>query len=452
MEEREFSQFVRDRFVESQSAYAKWREKAKESYEFYEGEQWTEEERQILRRQKRPDLTINRIFPAINAIEGYERQSRLGPKAFPVGAEDQSLAEVMTAALKFVYGQSKGEYQESDAFHEVLITGLGWLATFITTEKDPLGDPAFEWVPYDEVYPDPFFREPDGGDLRYVIRVKWMTLPEIKEHFPKADPGSFASLEAMASGLERPSSSGGDYDEALIDRAESYNRVTKRFMVREIWWHEPKRERVKVADDPETLEPVFVERVLSEVMMGTTVGDVVLIPPRVSPYNHGEIPYVPIAGFRGKRGWFGIVEQIKDPQREVNKMRSQTLNYLNRAPIGVWMAPKGFTDDVEKFANDLSTPGAVIEYESGLKPEQVQSASPPGALFQLEQYSAADIQIISGANNAVLGIPAGSREAVGAIERRQQQGALQHSTLFDNKRLSMLKVYRQIVALIQQGC
>ena len=53
-----------------------WRRQAVEDFAFYNGEQWSEEDKQVLRRNKRPQMTFNRIAPLVNAVIGAEINNR----------------------------------------------------------------------------------------------------------------------------------------------------------------------------------------------------------------------------------------------------------------------------------------------------------------------------------------------------------------------------------------
>ena len=54
----------------------KWREEAKEDFEFTAGKQWTDEEIKAFKEEGRPAIIINRILPLINILSGYQRLNR----------------------------------------------------------------------------------------------------------------------------------------------------------------------------------------------------------------------------------------------------------------------------------------------------------------------------------------------------------------------------------------
>lgn len=62
-----------------------------------------------------------------------------------------------------------------------------------------------------------------------------------------------------------------------------------------------------------------------------------------SPYKHGFIPFVPfICYYQGEDDIpSGVVRDLKDPQREINKRRSQELHILNTQSNGGWISEEG---------------------------------------------------------------------------------------------------------------
>ena len=50
----------------------RWREEAREDFEFTAGKQWTDEEIKAFREDGRPAITINRILPLLNILSGYQ--------------------------------------------------------------------------------------------------------------------------------------------------------------------------------------------------------------------------------------------------------------------------------------------------------------------------------------------------------------------------------------------
>lgn len=432
-----------NRWYQSSVDYFKdWREKAKESQEFREGKQWSDEDIEILNKQNRPALTFNKILPSVNAVVGYQKRNRLDVIALPRGGQDQLVSDIMTNAIRFVRDITNGEYEISDAFLDTVDTGMGWLKTFIDRSENPEGDPAFEWVPWDEIYPGPF-KKADGSDMKRCQHIKWFYPDEARALYPNVPDEFWTSVKSIL-----------DSDQTVKGKAsvpEKYADGTSLDWMRkedgtiriiETWWIEKQVVTVEQQGQQSNLA-------LDVVKFVVTAGNQIIQDPQPSPFRHRKIPFIPIVGFRGTKTFFGVIEALKDPQREKNKRRSQLLNIINRMPNGTWRYPEG-SIDVELWKREGPKPGAMLPYKPGFEPKPNDMPSPPAAIFEMESRSDFDMKEISGVNNALLGIAEGSREPGVAVNMRQQQGITTLVTLFDNLRLSHKALGSQLISLIQQ--
>lgn len=429
-------------YQKSVNHYNQWREKAKESQEFFEGKQWSDDDIRILNEQGRPALTFNKILPSVNAVIGYQRRNRLDITALPRGSSDQFVSNIMTDAIRFVRDITNGEYEISNAFLDTVETGLGWIKTFIDTSDDPQGDPAFEWVPWEEVYPGPF-KKADGSDMKRCQHVKWFYPDDARALYPNVPKEFWTTvstfLDPAQSGRGKASIPERYTDGTSLDWVRKEDGTIR---IIETWWIEKQVITVERAGQKSNIALDIVKFI-------ATAGDQIIQGPLASPYKHRSIPFIPIVGFRGAKTFFGIIEALKDPQREKNKRRSQLLNIINRMPNGTWRYPEG-SIDVELWKREGPKPGAMLPYKPGFEPRPNDMPSPPAAIFEMESRSDFDIKEISGVNNALLGIAEGSREPGIAVNMRQQQGITALVTLFDNLRLSHKVLGRQLISLIQQ--
>src|SRR6056300_717411 len=71
-EDREILKEIADNLKKSRGRRTQWRLDAKEDYDFYAGNQWSEEDAAILREEDRPVVVFNRTIRTINAIAGVE--------------------------------------------------------------------------------------------------------------------------------------------------------------------------------------------------------------------------------------------------------------------------------------------------------------------------------------------------------------------------------------------
>ncbi|WP_375689931.1 portal protein, partial [Bartonella sp. AP57NXGY] len=107
----------------------KWRKNAQEDYDFYNGRQWNEQDLAVLHEQNRPVMTFNRIAPLINAVIGAERNNKRQVQFIPRQEGAAFANQILTGAAEWFRDEADGEYEDSDAFQDAIICGMGWTDT-----------------------------------------------------------------------------------------------------------------------------------------------------------------------------------------------------------------------------------------------------------------------------------------------------------------------------------
>ncbi|ETS04136.1 hypothetical protein Q655_01662, partial [Bartonella henselae JK 51] len=87
-----------------------WREQAREDFDFYNGRQWAEEDLAVLKAQRRPVMTFNRIAPLVNAIVGAERNNKREVQFQPRQAGAAISNELLTGAAEWFRDEAEAEY------------------------------------------------------------------------------------------------------------------------------------------------------------------------------------------------------------------------------------------------------------------------------------------------------------------------------------------------------
>lgn len=133
----------------------------------------------------------------------------------------------------------------------------------------------------------------------------------------------------------------------------------------------------------------------------------------------------------GKRPWGdGIVQDLLDIQREVNRTISQIIEQRNLHVKPKWLVPSGCG---LKKTQITSEPGEVLEYDAfnagDPKPEQIEAINIPPSLFNFLNVLMAEFDRISGINEASRGeVPTGVKSGKG-LELLQQQNTQRLSTV-----------------------
>jgi hypothetical protein len=176
----------------------------------------------------------------------------------------------------------------------------------------------------------------------------------------------------------------------------------------------------------------------------------------ISPLPYDGFSIVPLFVFmdasRRTANHYGIVRLLKDPQKEVNKRWSQTLNMLNQqVQTGVFAETDAFVNQ-QQAEQSMKEPGTITWLNSGaLNSGKVKTREVPkfpDAPMQLEQYSQDIMKKISGINPDLLGQDRGRQEPGVVIRLRQQQGITLLKPLFRSVNNMKKELFKRQLSII----
>ena len=179
-----------------------WRAQARTNYDFYAGEQWDAEDRIALNEQGRPAVTFNRIGVVVDAVVGTEINNRQESRYLPREQGDVQVNELLSGAAAWVRDGCDAEGEESDAFSDLVVCGMGWTETRIEYDTDPDGKILIERVDPLEIYWDTAARNKNLADARWVMRVKVVDRAEAESMWPAL--GDVAATSAPWDGFSDP--------------------------------------------------------------------------------------------------------------------------------------------------------------------------------------------------------------------------------------------------------
>lgn len=178
------TQFYGDKghLKQSNRGLEEWRERAKECHAFYAGD--TMHYKAFVGDARgRSLVTFNRVKPFVNAVAGFMIQMRREADYSAIHdneAAQAKFSEYANAFKRYLRGRANADQKETSQDMEMLITGIGAVDTGISYLEDPRGDMAMEKVPFDEFGFDPYSREKNLMDARYVWRRRKMHLEDIE--------------------------------------------------------------------------------------------------------------------------------------------------------------------------------------------------------------------------------------------------------------------------------
>ena len=436
-------------------SWSKWRDEAKEDYDFLVGKQWTADELAEFDKQKRPALVINRIKPLINIVAGWQRMNRFDISFLPRTADDMELCEVRAGVTKFVLDRCNYENIESSVFVDTATGGIGWFgAKYKYDAEIDDGEAVIERISPFDMYVDPEAHNLDFSDAKFICRAKWADKDELKNLYPdKAE--SIENNFNVYDPVEKE-----NHEQFEIDPLW-YNSQLKKVRVIECWYKEhTTRTLIHTADGQtipyteETKEQIM-QLMMSGVQMDykdvpvtvvkvCTFFDRTLLENIESPYKHGEFPYIPmIYHYYGVGDTpAGFVRALKDPQKEINRRRIQELHILNTSSNGGGYVEEGAMtpEQFAEFEEKNNIPGHFNRVLSLDKIKEREPKAPPAAVINAEQQATADLIAISGINENLLGTDISSNASGRAIELKQKQAVTHLSTIFDALRTAKKKL------------
>jgi len=427
-----FAETARQRIRNAHDFWHNWRTAARDDFAFVSGKQWLVEDEAILHEQKRPPVTFNYSEKMIDAVVGAEVSNRQEITYRPRGVEDAALAELWNNAAQWARDEGNAEDEESDAFRDMLICGMGWTQMRISYDEDQDGKIVLDRIDPLEMWYDPASNKPGLPDRRYAFREWWVDEREAKHEWPNqvfpAESENNSSTGVITRGHRYS-----EDDEDEHDRHKDQVQIT----LYECVEREPIY-RIALNNEIQSMEVVDFNEIRDQLdeagiqyakqykrvyYRAFFAGDTLLeVGP--SPCQAG-FTFQAITGKRDRNRncFYGITRVMKDPQRWANKWLSQIMHIINSNAKGGLLAEINAFVDPTKAQDEWSSPDSVtLLTEGGLQKvkEKGQAAFPSG-LDKLMQFALGSLPMVTGINLEALGLA--NREQAGVLEQQRKQAA-----------------------------
>tara|TARA_Y100000590_G_scaffold300388_1_gene338689 strand:+ start:2455 stop:4323 length:1869 start_codon:yes stop_codon:yes gene_type:complete len=484
-------------------------EAAKESSRFYTGGfgegQWSNDDLDKLRNENRPPLQLNIIKPKVNLVVGIERQQRTKWRARPIESNDDEEAKLITALLYYLDRGKRMQNVFSRVHKDGVMTGRGWVDVYVEPGLEFVGEIAVKRESWAHVLVDPEADTPDTSQWSRLARTKWLTLSKLRSLYPDELSDLKKLDDVMLTDLDTTLQDETDLDEeygsryvhgTFVNEATYIDKVRQRARVVELWERDWENEFfvvnqqsgqmsgngfAKKKDAEEAIrrfqeaerkveqierEPIprvdfgIITRSMPKTYVSIFSGGRLLVDKQPNPYTHNQFPLVPYFYFfedtGGKVETFGLVENMKDPQREKNKRRSQALDILNRTPRGGGVFVEG-TVSPEQM-NKASSAGEWVGIP-GMKGKRISDfmqqwstthLSLVSTAAAMEERAALDAKEISGATDPLMGRATSSKESGFAAQTRIRQGMLTLEEQMDNLDKTKRQVLEMSIRNMQQ--
>jgi hypothetical protein len=452
------------------------RKDGKESRGFYNGKhQWPEQDKQSLNREKRTAITINEVAAKVDLLAGFQRQNRNDTKFAPIEEGDQRVAEILDTVYKNIQDQNDFHHEESLVFLDEMIEGRGNFHVYVDFDEDVRGKIVIERLSNKEVVYGPHERF-DLKDLEHQTKFKRFSKAKIEQMFPdQADDinSMFQNVEEMSAQdpiLDNPGdqyATGAEIDVGFNIGSETIVDIEKKeVMILENFCREYYSEygvivpqdgfvesipdlSKKEADEWETIPFVrSVRRNRSKVRRTVVAGTVFIEESELDDFD-----IIPAYAKKDGNYFYGKVEEVKDPQREINKRHSQAIDILNKQATYNWIIDDDTFKDArseKEFVENSSTPGYVIKVNSMSNlPEKVDGVKVPSEVVGMMELSSNKLREIMNIPQEAMGFS--DREFSGvALQEKKHSTQMANEYLFDNLEAAERLLTKRVVAKVRE--
>lgn len=444
--------------------------------DFFAGLQWDKNDLALLKSQKRPALTINKIISTMANVMGEQIFNRtdIAFKPRNEGASSE-VADALTKVFMQIRDNNQLDWVRSDVFADGIIGSRGFFDVRLDFNDSLRGEVRIEQLNPKNVLIDADADEYDPDKWGDVIITKWMSPDQIEMLYSKADadllrgrqdsyfPYGYDSIDRDRDRFGTPRNTytyganpdltdGNARNIRVIERQwKKLSRVlhfvdiaTGDMRVVPSDWGDEQISQYLLNNPGITTTKKLIQRI-----RWTVVADNVVLHDDWSPYKHFTVvPYFPY--FRRGRT-VGLVENLIGPQELLNKVSSQELHITNGVANSGWMVKRNALQNmsVGELEQRGAQTGLVLELDDLGNAEKIQPNQTPSGLDRISFKAEEHIKTISGVSDYMQGTP---REDVSAkaVNSNKQSGQANLAKVMDNMNRTDHLLARNILDCVQE--
>lgn len=442
-----------------------WRQDASECYDFYAGIQWSDEDRQILEEERnRQTVTFDRITKTINTVSGVQIQNRQEIRFFPRQIGQANVNEGMTSAVRWARDQSTAEHEESEAFLDMLTTGMGWIHTTINADEQDAKIEIMRLDPLECLW-DPAARKTNLSDSKWRASIKGISSADLEAQYPDIDMDLASTGTRYLDFTMEPIDATPPRYQMSQTGGDDASRTEYELINFEYWEHEPYYQVIDEQgqlqsfgqEEWQKLKPIadkqglkYQKRKRKAYKQMIFVGKAIIYQGPAGTQKGFTLKAVTGLRNRNKNTWFGLVRLMIDPQRWSNKWLSQILHIVNSNAKGGILAETDAFENVRKAEDSWARADSITWMRPGGlgKIQEKSFGQIPAGVDRLLQYGMEAIDAVSGVNAEMMGANQNDQPAI-LEEGRKRAAITVIAKFFDSMQLYYKEEGHVLIDLIR---
>jgi len=415
---------------------------ANDDLKFAAGDQWPSDIQMQRQLDRRPCLTINKTDTFVRSVVNNMRQQRPRIKVHPVAdGADEVVSGVIEGLIRHIEVSSNADSAYDTAADFQVRMGWGFirvLAKYVD-EKSWDQDLMIERVrnPFSIKF-DPSSTQTDGLDATWVLVIEPMKKSEYESRYPGKVVSDFAApgMDDLAGSAKK--------NEVLVAEYWRVEETPAKLVMlsngMSVWKSElPSQEFMQASGLSIAHERDSMKR---QVKWSLLSGDNEELEKRDWPGRY--IPVLPVYGAELLQGGrlirYGMVRNLKDPQKMYNFWRTSETEFVALAPKAPWLMAEGQDEGHEDEWNNANVKNyASLKYkvvtgddgQALAPPVRQQPQAVPAASVNAAMAASEDLKAVAGMFDPALG--AQGNETSGAmVSKRQGQSDLSNFHFYDN--------------------
>lgn len=279
--------------------YSSWRESCINNRKFYYGDQYTDEEIEILSGKGQYSIVINKVRKAIRGLSGLMSANVPKYKLLSLDDDDCVKAAIGNKLLDWVWTNSDGLATYANILKNALIDNIAYMHVILDGKKVK-----FVQLSFDDVVVDPnsthrMFEDASIIAIRKHVSVDYVKqVYGVKDIYTELPGGNFGSFSPVIT-------ANGEFISKVFDTSKQYVRI-----------YECYRKQYYRKDNGDITNKIIKDTVLGFMHVYTEE-----LPPEITEY-----PVIPVYVEGGENPYkLGEVEFLKELQRFINKAFGITL-------------------------------------------------------------------------------------------------------------------------------